>query len=629
MFTRIKGAIRDASGSLKMKISFKAFVLSTIVILITAGFLLFGITDYITSSGNTVAKIAGNKISYDEYNQSLNSKKREFIAMYGTGIIEKLLNTNNFKQLVLNELIDQKLIEAELNDMKIIIDDSVIKEFVLQSGIFRRGDVMFDQQIFQTYMQQKGLSETDFIRNQKINFQQIAFNDLLSIINRKDLTAIAKKIITQQSQKRLIAIASFPIQSGKSDENQYSEGDIINYYNQNKEQFTNPEQRLVKYIDISKYIDATHKIEVQDSDILEYYRENYLSKSENISFYKIQFTSKAELQKAMYILNNDKISITDLAKQILKIDAKDFYYTSQLSDIKSEKLKHELSTMKSGSSKEFFEDNSYFILSVDKISNNSIDIANVRQEIINILKLHNRCGTILSTTNSIEDEINSGSNISDIMEKFSIPKSFLAEQTLSKEAQNITIPSEILTQIVTSDKNEQYGNIVKSKSETDSCKYYAYQVYDTSKEKYKPLEEVRGTIVTKLVEQSNKDNASRDANKFRNLISDGSGSIATQIKEIQVNKHNTDFDDLVTDSIFQAKKDDTLPVLFNEKTNSYIVIQVKNILDAQNVKMSEQEVLEMSEKIAKDRLDTFKHEYLQYLRAKFNVKVNQNFLTSN
>ncbi|MBL4910911.1 MAG: SurA N-terminal domain-containing protein [Alteromonadaceae bacterium] len=242
--------------------------------LVILTFAIAGVGSYTNSVDTSVAEVNGEKISQQAYNQAYQAQRRRMQQQFGEMFDTLAANKDymaNFRNGVLDNLINEKLIDQNANDLSIRVSDQQLKKTIRNMSEFQI-DGVFDNNRYLAVINQSGF------------FQSSDFRDYLRTeIKRRQLTqAIASTefslpyqenlVQKLQDQHRDIRVAKIAAEQFKKTVS-VSEDEIKSYYQANQHRFENKEQVKVDYItlnvnDISKGIKATEK------DISTYYQDN-------------------------------------------------------------------------------------------------------------------------------------------------------------------------------------------------------------------------------------------------------------------------------------------------------------------------------------------------------------------
>jgi peptidyl-prolyl cis-trans isomerase D len=117
-------------------------------ILVIISFIFWGVGTQNDSTVTVVAEIEGYKLTADEYWRAYESTRETYRQLFKEQFTEELEKGLNLKEVVLNNLIDQKAMLVLADEMGITVSDKELQQTIttdprfLRDGVFRR-DVYF------------------------------------------------------------------------------------------------------------------------------------------------------------------------------------------------------------------------------------------------------------------------------------------------------------------------------------------------------------------------------------------------------------------------------------------------------------------------------------------------------
>ncbi len=240
------------------------FILGLIII----PFAFFGMSSYFTGDADlNVAEIDGTKISQNAYRRALD-------RILAGNIDPAIVGRPEFKQQVLDGLIEQTLLANNVINQGYRIGDAELARLIQQAPEFQRNGV-FDPQMYSIRLGQEGLNEQAFeerLRSRRVSSQiQTGFVDSMLVLPA-DQAAVAR--LWQQKREFDYVI----IRPSKfSEAADVPDDDIKAYYESNPNRFTTPEQVRIEYIrlsvaDLAKNYQPTEEElrEIYERDIAQY-----------------------------------------------------------------------------------------------------------------------------------------------------------------------------------------------------------------------------------------------------------------------------------------------------------------------------------------------------------------------
>jgi len=263
--------IREKSQGLTAKIILGLIILT---------FAVAGVGSYTNSVDTSVATVNGEAISQQAFNKAYQAQRGRMAQQFGE-MFDTLSNDANymanFRQGVLDNLINEKLIDQNSDALAIRVSDVRLKETIRKMPEFQV-DGAFDNNRYLAIINQAGF------------FQSSDFRDYLRVeMTRRQLSQalVATEFnlpyqesiqVALQNQTRDIRFATISAQQFK-EAIELTDEDINNYYLANQARFENKEQVKVDYITLN-VADIAKGINVTDEELAKYYQENLSSFTE-------------------------------------------------------------------------------------------------------------------------------------------------------------------------------------------------------------------------------------------------------------------------------------------------------------------------------------------------------------
>ncbi|PCH96994.1 MAG: peptidylprolyl isomerase [Gammaproteobacteria bacterium] len=260
--------IRESSQGLTAKI---------IIGLIILTFAVAGIGSYTNNVDTSVATVNGEKISQQAFNKAYQAQRSRMAQQFGE-MFDTLSNDSsymaNFRQGVLDSLINEKLIDQNARDLAIRISDGSIKETIRKMPEFQV-DGAFDNNRYLAMINQAGFFQSsnfrDYLR------VEMARRQLSQALVATEFNLPYQETLQQnlQSQTRNIRFTTISVKQFEVGI-EISEEEIKAYYQTNQIRFENKEKVQVNYIRLNVN-DIAKNIETSDEEVAKYYQDNIAS----------------------------------------------------------------------------------------------------------------------------------------------------------------------------------------------------------------------------------------------------------------------------------------------------------------------------------------------------------------
>jgi peptidyl-prolyl cis-trans isomerase D len=212
-----------------------------VVTLVAIPFTLWGVHSYVGGDSSlAVAKVNDIEITQQTYRNALDQFRQR--------VNPDVLDSRQFKEFVLEGLIDQALLSADAQSHGYRITDTQLGRLIRELSFFQR-EGEFDAQLYESLLRREGMSPSDFEAQRRREAVISQIREGLSqsaIVTKSDLNQIVRLL----GQERDFAYAVINPESLISDI-KVSDDAIQEYYSKQRDTFTTAEQIRVDYIELS------------------------------------------------------------------------------------------------------------------------------------------------------------------------------------------------------------------------------------------------------------------------------------------------------------------------------------------------------------------------------------------
>ena len=257
--------IRESSQGLTAKIILGFIILT---------FAVAGIGSYSNSVDSSVADVNGEKITQDEFNKAYQAQRNRMAQQFGE-MFETLsadpAYMSNFRQGVVDNLINQKLVDQNSETLAIRVSDERIKSTIRNMPEFQI-DGVFDNNRYLAMINQAGFYQSsdfrDYLRTEMTRRQLTQ----ALVASEFSLPYQESMFSELQNQERDIRFATINAEQFKEGI-ELSDEEINDYYLENQSYFENQEKVKVNYITLDVNSIAS-SIVLTDADVKAYYENN-------------------------------------------------------------------------------------------------------------------------------------------------------------------------------------------------------------------------------------------------------------------------------------------------------------------------------------------------------------------
>lgn len=610
---------------------------------ITIPFALFGIDSYLNQVGNNVAvaEINGDNVSMQEYNNALQNLRNR---LQSEGKVDPAqLNSPEVKALVLNQLINKRLLNSEIKHAKYAVSDDQLSTYVTGMPEFQK-EGKFSEELYNDVLKQNNITPSKFeagIRADMLAQQAQDGIAKLSFISKSR----ADDSYKLSNQQREVAVSEIKTKDFIS-QVKIDPAQVKSYYEQHKNNLIVPEQVKIEFLLLSP-ASLISTVKVDDVELKKYYEENASKFQGN------------EQRRASHILIGFGVSATPEQKQQAKAKAEEL-----LAEVKKNPKRFEQlaiknsqdpgSAVKGGDLGSFgrgamvkpFED-AAFGMKVDEISN--LVESEFGYHIIKVTEINGESSDFNSLKSKIKAEL--------IYQK--------AQAAFTEQAENFTnmvyeqsgslqpAAKAFNTQVQTSDwmsresgakffKNDKIMNSIfsnetlKEKRNTEAVEVSPNNLVSARVVAYKPsaprsFDEVKAGIEDLLkIESATKLALSKGEVALKSLQAGQDVKGIEWIPAVTVDRKNAQgLTDLAMNQVFKTNvaKLPAYSGIADANKHGYLLVKVIKIDTPSSIDAE-------AEKTAKAELNTaltaeYLASYKQSLREKSTVQVNQKLLLSN
>jgi peptidyl-prolyl cis-trans isomerase D len=279
-----------------------------LLILIVPSFVLVGVSSYKNggAAANEVAIVDGQKITQIEFEQAQRQQMDRFRGMLGDKFDPKMFETAEAKQAILENLVAERTLNAEIAREHLTVDDATLQKSILEINAFKRPDGSFDMEQYKSALAMQGMSPAMFDARMR---HDLALQQLNGAIQN---TAFAPRSVAarlsdindqeREVQELILPVADFTAQAKVSDEM------VKAYYEKNAAMFQLPEQAKVEYV-VFDAAAVESLVSVSDAEVADAYKANLK-----------KFTTP-EQRSASHILVNVKKGMSSAEKAAAKAKA--------------------------------------------------------------------------------------------------------------------------------------------------------------------------------------------------------------------------------------------------------------------------------------------------------------------
>ncbi|MDR9825339.1 peptidylprolyl isomerase [Vibrio sp. FNV 38] len=287
--------IREGVNSLAVKIILGMIIFS---------FIFAGVGSYLVGGNvNSAASVGNAEISRGEFEQAYQNERNRMqqqLGDYFSAMLGDPAYVASFRQSVLDRMVNDVLIEQHAEKLGLRVGDVQVRQLILDMPQFQSNG-QFDQEIYQAALRRAGFSpdsfaeylRRDLVRNQLLTAIQ---GSEFSLDNEVELqSALVGQ--TRDIRKVVLSLEEYSQDISLTDE------EIQEYYLQNSERYTRPEQVVASYIELNAQV-LRDAVSVSEQEVADYYEQN------------LDKYSSEERRSISHILLQDESVASDVLAQL-------------------------------------------------------------------------------------------------------------------------------------------------------------------------------------------------------------------------------------------------------------------------------------------------------------------------
>ncbi|MBQ5938523.1 SurA N-terminal domain-containing protein [Massilia sp. AB1] len=254
----------------------KRVMQGALLLLIVPSFVLVGLESY-QDRGNAnegVATVAGQKVTQQEWDDAQRRQIDRARQMMGAQFDQKLFETPEAKQAVLNNLVAERALNAEINRNHMTVSDQSLLNTLLEIPGFRKADGTLDGEAYKAFAASQGMTRPMF--EQRLA-RDLAAQQLSSAIQGTAFAprSVASRLSNINDQEREVQELVFPI-TNFLPQVKVTDDMVKAYYDKNAALFQIPEQVKAEYVVFDQSV-VESQVQVSDAEVTEYYNKNLKS----------------------------------------------------------------------------------------------------------------------------------------------------------------------------------------------------------------------------------------------------------------------------------------------------------------------------------------------------------------
>ncbi|MGG7604980.1 SurA N-terminal domain-containing protein [Massilia sp. BKSP1R2A-1] len=247
-----------------------------LLVIIVPSFVLVGLESYQDrgDAASGVATVAGQKVTQQEWEEAQRRQIDQARQMMGPQFDQKMFETPEAKQAILNNLVAERAINAEIAASHMTVGDAAIAKQIADIPGLRKPDGSFDMEQYKSLLAAQGL--TPAMYDQRLR-RDLTVQQLAGSIQQTAFAprTVATRLSDINDQEREVQELVFPI-AQYLPQVKVTDAMVKAYYDKNAQLFTIPEQVKAEYVLFDAEAVAS-QVQVSDAEVTDYYNKNLKS----------------------------------------------------------------------------------------------------------------------------------------------------------------------------------------------------------------------------------------------------------------------------------------------------------------------------------------------------------------
>ncbi len=243
-----------------------------LLLLILPSFVFFGVEGYSSfmASEPEIATVDGEPITLGELNRARAAQLEQYRNMLGGQFDPALLDTPQFREQVLNGLIDQRVVAAAAMQGRYSVSDETLRRTIASIPAVQQ-DGQFSSDRYRQVLAAQGMTPAQFEAGLRRDLVLAQVLQPIGVSARVP-GEVANRIFNLLTEQRSVSRQLFSTDQYMSAQ-QVSDADIKSWYEANQSRLQLPESIDVDYVLINEDA-ATKGVNFSDQDVESYYKQN-------------------------------------------------------------------------------------------------------------------------------------------------------------------------------------------------------------------------------------------------------------------------------------------------------------------------------------------------------------------
>jgi len=394
--------------------------------MLIASFVLWGVGDPLSTLGSDdIAEVGDEKITPFDLERAFESEYLRIQQQAGDSLTRELAIQVGIGSQAIAKLVELKAYDVETSNLGLRTSDEDLRDYIYNIQTFQDETGQFNRSYFDQYTRSQGYTTKDF---EALLREEMARASLIeSLIGNVISSDIATTTLTKYaSEERTSEILAIPasLMTGIGEVNDEI---LKTYFEENKLNYMSPEYRDISYFEVSAATVAS-TISIGNEEVIANYesRISEFTREEERSFVQMFFDDLEMANKAYTDLENGKSFSEVIVVRTGDTQDEATFDPMPKNEI-TDNYGEEITTLiynasLNGYTEPINTDFGVYIFKIISIKpGSSQTVEDVREIIVNDLKMERAIDTLFDIRNLIDDELAAGSPINIVAEAAGVP----------------------------------------------------------------------------------------------------------------------------------------------------------------------------------------------------------------
>lgn len=394
--------------------------------MLIASFVLWGVGDPLSTLGSDdIAEVGDEKITPYDLERAFESEYLRIQQQAGDSLTRELAIQVGLGSQAIAKLLELKAYDVETSNLGLRTSDEDLRNYIYNIQTFQDETGQFNRSYFDQYTRSQGYTTKDFeaLLRDEIARASLIESLIGNVIPSDIATTTLTKYASEERTSEVLAIpASLMTGIGEVDD------EILKtYFEENKLNYMSPEYRDISYFEVSAATIAS-TISIDNEEVIANYesRISEFTKEEERSFVQMFFDDPEIANKAYTDLENGKSFSEVIVDRTGDTQDEATFEPMPKNEI-TDNYGEEISTLIYNASLNGYtvpintDFGSYIFKIISIKPGSSQTVEDVREIIVNDLKMERAIDTLFDIRNLIDDELAAGSPINIVAEAAGVP----------------------------------------------------------------------------------------------------------------------------------------------------------------------------------------------------------------